>query len=95
MNSYHLNIKLTLEENPRKVLDTKIIRKNNTISTQTFTKLTKFPVHWSSNIPINYKQKSITSQLHRAKKLAMNFEKKLRRIKKNYMLVILLKKKNC
>ena len=82
MNSYHLNVKFTLEENPRKFLDTKIIRKNNTISTQAFTKLTKFPVHWSSNIPINYKQKSITSELHRAKKLATNFEKKLRRIKK-------------
>ena len=51
MNSYHLNIKLTLEENPRKFLDTKSIKKNNTISTQAFT---KFPVHWSANIPINY-----------------------------------------
>ena len=33
LNSYHTNIKLTLEENPRKFLYTKIIRKNNTIST--------------------------------------------------------------
>ena len=82
MNSYLLNIKLTLQENPRKFLDTKIIRENNT-STQAFTKLTKFPVHWSSNIPINHKQKSITSELHRAEKLTTNFEKKIRRIKKN------------
>ena len=107
MNSYYLNIKLTLEENPRKFLDTMIIREINTISTEAFTKLTKFPVHWSSNIPINYKQKSITSELHRAKKPTMNFEKKIRRIKKIYMLVFLLsssmalfsdsikKKKNC
>ena len=29
INSYHLSIKLTLEENPRKFLDTKIIRDNN------------------------------------------------------------------
>ena len=83
MNSYYLNIKLTLEENPRKFLDTKIIREINTISTEAFTKLTKFPVHWSSNIPINHKQKSITSELHRAEKLTTNFEKKIRRIKKN------------
>ena len=82
LNSYHTNIKSTLEENPRKLLDIKIIRRNNTISTQAFTKLTKFPVHWSSNIPINYKQKSITSELHGAKKLAVNFEKKIRRIEK-------------
>ena len=32
---------LTLEENPRKFLDIEIIRKNNTISTQVFTELTK------------------------------------------------------
>ena len=44
-NSYHTNIKLTLEENPGNSLDTEIIRKKNTISNQVFTKLTKFPVH--------------------------------------------------
>ena len=82
INSYHLSIKLTLEENPRKFLDTKIIRDNNIFSTEAFTKLTKFPVHWSSNILINYKQKNITSELHRAKKLTKNFEKKIRRKKK-------------
>ena len=107
MNSYHLIIKLTLEENPKKFLDTMITRENNTISTQAFTKLARFPVYGSSSIPINYKQKSITSELHRAKKLTTNFEKKIRRIKKISMLVILLsssmalfsdsikKKKNC
>ena len=61
LNCYHTNIKLTLEENPRKFLDTEIIRKKNT-------KLTKFPVHWSSKIPTNYKRNAITSELHRAKK---------------------------
>ena len=50
------SVKLILEENPRKFLDTEIIRKNSAISTQVFTKLTKFPVHWSSKIPTNYKQ---------------------------------------
>ena len=64
LNSYHNNIKLTLEENPRKFLDTKIIRKNNTISTQVFA---KFPVYWSSKILTNYKRCVITSELHRAK----------------------------
>ena len=68
MNSYHKNITVNLEENPRKFLDAEIIRKNNTISTQVFTKLTKFPVHLSSKIPTNYKSNTITSELHRAKK---------------------------
>ena len=63
-----MNIKLTLDENPRKSIDTKTIRKNNTISTQVFTKLTKFHVHWSPKTPTNYKRNAITSELHRAKK---------------------------
>ena len=41
LNGFHKNIKLTLEENPKMFLDTKIIGKNNTISTQVFTKLKK------------------------------------------------------
>ena len=45
LNSCHTSIKLTLTENPRKFLDTEILRKNNAISTQVFTKLTKFSVH--------------------------------------------------
>ena len=81
LKSYHTNMKLILEENPRKFLDTEIIRKNNTISTQVFTKLTKFPVHLSFKIPTNYKRNAITSELHRAKKFATDFSKKLRRIK--------------
>ena len=45
LNGCHKNIKLTLEENPKKFLHTEINRKNNTISTQMFAKLTKFSVH--------------------------------------------------
>ena len=91
LNSYHRNIKLTLQENPRKFLDTEIIRKNNIISNKVFAKLTKFPVHWSSKIQVNYKRNAITSELHRATKIAADFDKELRTIKRNfYMLVILL-----
>ena len=85
LNSYHTNIKLTLEENPRKFLDTEIIRKNNTISNQVFAKLTKFPVHLSSKIQANYKRNAITSELHRAKKIAADFHKELRRIKTKFL----------
>ena len=49
-----------------------IIRKSNTISTQVFTKLTKFPAHWGSKIPTDYKCNTITSKLHRAKKSQQN-----------------------
>ena len=36
-----------------KFLHAEIIRETNTISTKVFTKLTKFPVHWSSKISTN------------------------------------------
>ena len=52
----------TLEENPKKFLDTEIIRKNNNISTQVITALTKFPVHWSSKITTNYKSNAIAKK---------------------------------
>ena len=65
--------------------NTEIIRKNNTISTQVFTKLTKFPVQWSSKIPTNYKRNAITSELQRAKKIATDFDKELRRIKTKFL----------
>ena len=85
LNCYHTNSKLTLEENPIKFLDTKIIRKDNIISTQLFTKLTKFPVHWSSKILTNYKRSAITSEWHRAKKIATDFDKELRRIETKFL----------
>ena len=50
-----------------------------------FTKLTKFPVHWSSKIPTNYKQSAITSELHSTKKIAADFDKELRRIKSKFI----------
>ena len=85
LNSYHRKIKLTLEENPGKFLDTKIIRKTDNISTQVFTKLTKSPVRWSSKIPTNYKQNTITIELYRAKKIEILFDKELRRINAKFL----------
>ena len=36
LNSYHPNIKFTLEQNPKRFLDTQIIKENNRIKTQVF-----------------------------------------------------------
>ena len=86
LNSYHKNITVNLEENPRKFLDAEIIRKNNTISTQVFTKLTKFPVHLSSKsqliikvtlLPVNY--------IEQKKPKKQQGFKELRRIKTKFL----------
>ena len=38
LNSYHPNIKFTQEQNPKRFLDTPIIKENNGIKTQVFAK---------------------------------------------------------
>ena len=51
LNSYHPNIKLTIEKNPTKLLDTEIIRHGCEIETKVYNKSKKPPVHWFSKIP--------------------------------------------
>ena len=67
LNSYNKNIKLRLDVNPTKFLDTELVRENGEITTQVFSKSTKLPVHWSSKIPVRYKRNAITGELHLAK----------------------------
>ena len=85
LNTYHDNIKLTIEENPTKFLDTEIVRHNSAIITKVYTRSNKFPVHWSSKIPLRYKRNAITGELHRANKIASNFSNETKRIKIKYL----------
>ena len=84
LNSYHQNINLTVEVNPSKFLDTELIREKRSILTQVFNKLHKFPVHWSSKIPIRYKRNALIGHLHTAKRIASNFDKEIPRIREKY-----------
>ncbi|MEO0687352.1 MAG: hypothetical protein AAFY76_20455 [Cyanobacteria bacterium J06649_11] len=51
LNKYHQKLKLTIEVNPSKFLDTSIKINNNTISTSVHLKETKLPIPWSSKVP--------------------------------------------
>ena len=44
LNNYHPNIKLTIETNPSKFLDTEIINENGKIETRVFRKNTKLSI---------------------------------------------------
>ena len=77
-NSYHKNIKLTIEINPIKFLDTHLHNKDGTFVTKVYRKETKIPAHWSSQIPKRYKRNSIKVDLHRAKNISTNFEEELK-----------------
>ena len=84
LNSYHENIKLALEINPNKFLDTEIINTNQGMKTQVYNKAKKLPVHWSSKVPYKYKRNAITGELHRAKRIASNFDNETKRIRNKY-----------
>ena len=46
LNSHNENIKVTLDVNPTKFLDTELVREIGEIRMQVFSKPTKLPVHW-------------------------------------------------
>ena len=77
LNSYHKNIKLTIEINSVKFLDTHLHNKDGTYVTKIYRKEAKIPAHWSSQISKRYKRKSIKVDLHRAKKISTNFKEEI------------------
>ena len=84
LNFHNENIKLTLEVNLTKFLDTELVTENGEITMQVFSKSTKLPVHWSSKIPVRYKRNAITGELNRAKRITPDFNKELKRIRQKY-----------
>ena len=85
LNSYHPNIKFTLEQNPKRFLDTQIIKENNGIKIQVFVKKSMYPFHWSSKVPFRYKKNALNGELHRAKKIFSNFQSEIARIKFKFL----------
>ena len=54
LNIYHEKISLTIQTNPKKFLDTRILLGNDIIKAEVYRKANKFPVHWKSQIPKRY-----------------------------------------
>ena len=64
LNNVHPNIKLTIEVNPEKFLDTKILLKNEgVVTTQVYRKENKKAVPWVSKIPKRYKRNTISGDI--------------------------------
>ena len=86
LNNYHENIKLTIEINPPKFLDTQLINiEGRYITTKVYRKKSKIPIHWSSKIPKQYKRNTITTDLHRAGNIASNMKEKIQIIQKRFI----------
>ena len=84
LNSYHRNLRFTIEENPDHFLESVVIRDKNEVKTRVYVKPNKFPVFWSSKVPKRYKRNAINGELHRAKKISSDFEYEVARIKKKF-----------
>ena len=82
LNNYHPNIKLTIEVNPSKFLDTEIMIKDGIIEKSVAVKESKILNHRSSAVHKKYKRHEILGDLHRAHKISSNFELEKQRIKK-------------
>ena len=70
LNNYHPNIKLTIEVNPSKFLDTKLTNINGAYKLNVYQKNTKLPSPWTSKIPKPYKRNTINRDLHRSKRIS-------------------------
>ena len=64
LNKYHENIKLTLEKNPSKFLDTKLLINNEVYEIQVNKKEAKLLTRWNSSIPKKHKRNAISVYLH-------------------------------
>ena len=85
LNSYHPNIKLTIEVNPSKFLDTKLTNINGTYKFNVYRKNTKLPSPWTSKTPKRYKRNTINGDLHRSKRISSNFDEEIPLIKEKFM----------
>ena len=85
MNSHHPNIKLTIETNPNRFLDTAFSKNLYGSVTNVFHKPGKLPTFWNSQIPKRYKRNSIQGDLHHAFKIASDFNAEVQTITQIYL----------
>ena len=84
INEYHKRIKYAIGQNPTNFLDTKLIRNENSYSTEVVNKETKLPPHWTSKTPKRYKRNAINGNLYRAQQILSNFEAEIDKVYKKY-----------
>ena len=84
LNSYHPNIKLTIEVNPSKFLDTKLANINGTYKFKVYRKSINLPSPWTSKTPKRYKRNTTNCDFHRSKRISSNFDEEIPLIKEMF-----------
>ena len=81
--NFHPKIKLTVNANPEKFFDKKIILNNeDVVTTQVYQKENKKAVPWVFRIPKRYKRNTILGDLHKSRKKASNLDIKIKAMKR-------------
>ena len=84
VSNYHNNINFTVEQKPKKFLDTAMEVNSGKVKTTVYRKPNKYPSHWSSKVPKKYKRNSINTDLSRAKRISSEFNDEKRIIREKY-----------
>ena len=84
LRSFDPKLKFTVEVNPDRFLDTRVDSHHPVVVTGVYRKKGKLPNHWSSMEPNRYKRNAILCDLHRAHKIASNFDEEVTAIKKKF-----------
>ena len=82
LNNYHLKIKITIELNSSKFLDTKLTNIDGFYKFNVHRKSTKLPSPWTSKTTKRYKRKTVNDNLHRPNRISPNFDEKIPLIKR-------------
>ena len=85
LNNYHPSIKLTIEVNSSKLLDTKLTNISGAYKLNVYRKNTKLPSPWTSKSPKRYKPNTINGDLHRSKRISSNFDEEIPLIKEKFL----------
>ena len=86
IQNFHANIKFTVEVNPEKFLDTKLIlNEDGSCRTLVYRKPNKVPLHWNSKTPVRYKRNAIIGDLTRAKRISSSFQDEIDFIRKKFL----------
>ena len=86
MNLHHPNIRLAVETNPTRLQDAAFSKNlDGSVTTNIFRKHGKLPTFWNSQIPKWYKRNNIRGDLHRAFKVASDFDAEVQTITQKYL----------
>ena len=84
LQTYHPNIRFTVEVNPKKFLDTEMTFHHGHCVTNVYRKPNKLPVSWTSQVPKRYKRNAINGDLSRALRITSDFSLEVDRIKQKF-----------